>query len=272
MTMIFQDVSDIQIPQGEVIKIHETNSGRILWEKKTDPPIIDGYPRFFFKINSASVGTVYYHSYFYTHYLENGDYIFLTTPEGMPVDFQKKAGVWSLTSLQHKFYNSHYSWLNNPLPLVNVGDTITAYYVNNETEFNNFTTQAHLVEDCSWSFLNDYSTAQNSGKAQYRIQNINYNGSPDFTPYYVPWYYYDEPFITFNTMTGSTISVKSLKTNFSDVISVMNSKASENPSYDKTTYPVIRGSISLIFTCPFINNAYNDGGLATNDYQVFVQR
>jgi hypothetical protein len=37
--MIFANVNDIAIPQGNVIKIHETISGRILWEKK--PPVIN---------------------------------------------------------------------------------------------------------------------------------------------------------------------------------------------------------------------------------------
>lgn len=32
--MNFADFSDIVIPQGNVIKIHETNSGKVLWEKK----------------------------------------------------------------------------------------------------------------------------------------------------------------------------------------------------------------------------------------------
>lgn len=31
--MIFDNVTDITIPQGNVVKIHETNSGRVLWEK-----------------------------------------------------------------------------------------------------------------------------------------------------------------------------------------------------------------------------------------------
>ena len=34
--MIFADVKDIVIPQGNVIKIHETASGRVLWEKKKE--------------------------------------------------------------------------------------------------------------------------------------------------------------------------------------------------------------------------------------------
>lgn len=32
--MIFANVNDIAIPEGNVIKIHETNGGRVLWEKK----------------------------------------------------------------------------------------------------------------------------------------------------------------------------------------------------------------------------------------------
>ena len=32
--MIFANVNDISIPQGNVIKIQETDSGRVLWEKK----------------------------------------------------------------------------------------------------------------------------------------------------------------------------------------------------------------------------------------------
>ena len=32
--MIFANVTDISIPQGNVVKIHETNSGRVLWLKK----------------------------------------------------------------------------------------------------------------------------------------------------------------------------------------------------------------------------------------------
>ena len=33
--MIFANVTDIKIPQGNVIKIHETVGGRVLWEKKS---------------------------------------------------------------------------------------------------------------------------------------------------------------------------------------------------------------------------------------------
>ena len=33
--MIFANVTDIAIPQGNVMKIHETNGGRVLWEKKS---------------------------------------------------------------------------------------------------------------------------------------------------------------------------------------------------------------------------------------------
>ena len=32
--MNFADVTDITIPQGDLIKIHETDTGRVLWEKK----------------------------------------------------------------------------------------------------------------------------------------------------------------------------------------------------------------------------------------------
>jgi len=34
--MNFANVKDIVIPQGNVIKIHETNSGRVLWEKEQE--------------------------------------------------------------------------------------------------------------------------------------------------------------------------------------------------------------------------------------------
>ena len=37
--MDFANVTDISIPEGNVIKIHETNSGRVLWEKKSTPTI-----------------------------------------------------------------------------------------------------------------------------------------------------------------------------------------------------------------------------------------
>ena len=36
MSVNFTNVTDITIPQGNVIKIHETNTGRVLWEKKSD--------------------------------------------------------------------------------------------------------------------------------------------------------------------------------------------------------------------------------------------
>lgn len=35
MSVNFANVTDITIPQGNVIKIHETNTGRVLWEKKS---------------------------------------------------------------------------------------------------------------------------------------------------------------------------------------------------------------------------------------------
>ncbi|MBR0034477.1 MAG: hypothetical protein IJP54_02265 [Synergistaceae bacterium] len=35
MSVEFANVTDITIPQGEVTKIEETSTGRVLWEKKS---------------------------------------------------------------------------------------------------------------------------------------------------------------------------------------------------------------------------------------------
>ena len=45
--MIFQDITDIKIPQGNVVKIHETNSGRVLWQKKSTTPPTPSDKRYF---------------------------------------------------------------------------------------------------------------------------------------------------------------------------------------------------------------------------------
>ena len=48
--MNFAGVTDIVIPQGEVIKIHETATGRVLWEKASG---IEINPHWY-KINSSA--------------------------------------------------------------------------------------------------------------------------------------------------------------------------------------------------------------------------
>ncbi|MBR0253637.1 MAG: hypothetical protein IJQ57_09840, partial [Synergistaceae bacterium] len=35
MAVSFASVTDVKIPQGNVVKIHEAGSGRVLWQKNT---------------------------------------------------------------------------------------------------------------------------------------------------------------------------------------------------------------------------------------------
>ena len=132
--MNFANVTDISIPEGNVIKIHETNSGRVLWQKMN---VFDNkYPKLIIELKTVT-GEKYYRAY-YKHIATNGkQYIENTELPNIFPAFTTLAAN-DLTVLQFEKLK------------VSVGDEFTAYYANNAVELINFPNNAHLVNDAVW--------------------------------------------------------------------------------------------------------------------------
>lgn len=125
--MIFANVTDIKISQGNVIKIHETNSRRVLWEKKDTPQIPvfeEGYPKIGVLIETSNYGNVW-----------AGD-------SGILTPYINK---WALREILVGWGDSGYSYA---YPVT--GAICTPYYFYNSTEAADPTNKGHLITDAKW--------------------------------------------------------------------------------------------------------------------------
>lgn len=120
--MEFKNVTDIQAHFGEVIKIQETSTGKILWEKVV---VEAGYPKMIIA-QKRTEGTIYYSN---------------SAPSSLLRNLQ-----WSVNDLALS--------TGGIGPKSAVGDVLTAYYVNNSSELASFPSSGHLITDAVWSFNN----------------------------------------------------------------------------------------------------------------------
>ena len=93
----------------------------MLWEKKKAPVVETGYPKLIVAIKRTN-GQTYYSE---------------AAPMTLPHELS-----WAVNDLcAEKFYFTR----------ANVGDALTAYYVNNSTELSSFPSSGHTVTDAVWS-------------------------------------------------------------------------------------------------------------------------
>ena len=132
MALEFKNITDIVIPQGSLIKIHETVSGRILWQKKTSPA--GDYPKTFVYLNMNCC-----QGYIFPFYK---DKTFGTVMDWVPSGMSKQAVAYYVRQPE----NIGQAVSN----LVRVGDKFTAYYVDNANDESNLPSTAKEVPNCSW--------------------------------------------------------------------------------------------------------------------------
>ena len=164
--MEFINVTDVTIPEGNVTRITETDSGRVLWEREV---FEEGYPRFV-TTYKCSDGTLW-----------RSDFFSANNDSGYQIYGKNKIHIIPLTDLvyqyylarsyKHRYWNAMYyhtfaSYTSDNisthiLPKVaSVGDEITSLCVKNNSEQDNWGTQAHSCY--SLSFGNSLSISSPS--------------------------------------------------------------------------------------------------------------
>lgn len=142
--MIFANVKDIKIPEGNIKKIHEKDTGRVLWEKKTSPTYEAGYPKVGVLIQTSDYGNVW-----------AGD-------SGIVTPYINK---WAHNGTILTWANSEYSYQ------IKNGNILTAYGFYNSSE-----TEGHLITDAVWSYSDFYCyprTGGNIGPVYYVMDDEN---------------------------------------------------------------------------------------------------
>ena len=102
----------------------------MLWEKKKAPVVEAGYPKLIVAIKRTNGQT---------YFVGNVPY---TAGEDYPMTLPYES-LWGINDLIVEKFPTSYT-------RANVGDILTAYYVNNSTELWGFPSSAHLVTDAVW--------------------------------------------------------------------------------------------------------------------------
>ena len=225
MSVTFANVSAITIPQGDVTKITETITGKVLWEKVQ---VDVGYPRMYVGGYSTEKNSTQYCT------MVNGtsyhdSYITAQTP------------YWNLTSLMLSAFSS--------FPRLKVGDTFTAYYVNNGTERTNWSTQSHLVTDAAWSFSN--ITLQGTNMSNKHTSSVFTLTNSTFP-------------VTLSSTSGSSVKIASIKSSLSEYVNTFENlpvtTSTVSSYYPKSEYPYIYMSFHLKATSQAL------GGIMVDDH------
>ena len=222
--MIFANVTDISIPQGNVIKIQETLGGRIPWQKYI---IENGYPRMFIEQKSADDGNSYYTNTW------NKDNLSMAHN-----GFALRESQWRVNDLIE--FGAH------PLTL-KVNSTFTAYYVNNSQELNNYQTAAKKVSDAVWKI------------EPVRIVPAYANSSVNPYAPNIAYVELDSPFFTLSPAKGSSAKVTSVKNNFNEYLTFF-----ESTDLGKTSpkvvpyYPNIQGYTKINVSSASLGISFNE--------------
>lgn len=160
--MIFANIKNIVIPEGNVKKIHEKDTGRVLWEKKTSPTYEAGYPKVGVLIQTSDYGNVW-----------AGD-------SGILTPYINK---WALKSDLVGWGGSGYSYA-----YPTGGAICTPYCFYNSAELSDPINKGHLITDAKWSNseIRFYPrTGGMTGPDYYVTRSevvVRYANSPNFPP------------------------------------------------------------------------------------------
>lgn len=148
MAVSFASVTDVKIPQGNVVKIHEASSGRVIWQKNSI--VFDGeYPKIIILLTKAN-GTKYASSgYRYTTSLKSYTSIDDGTIVSLPNCSSMEVSPYYFLNYENgKFVLDRTD--SSSLGMIEIGDEFSAYYINNSSELVNFPSKAHLITDAVW--------------------------------------------------------------------------------------------------------------------------
>ena len=206
MAIEFKNVTDISTPQGNLIKIHETASGRVLWEKKD---------------NSSPV--------MFVSYINNGTYYYSPpfTKDGMLLNFGS-INRGSLSTINYTTPD-----LN---PICYVGAPLKAVYCKSKKDFREFTQSYNRnlllpVTDAEWVYgslaygasYGNHVFTKNTVLFKIYASEDGYDGIVRSMP----------NFVKLSSYQGSDVQISWIEGDFSSYISAFN-----NDSYVKANWPL----------------------------------
>ena len=232
--MIFSDVDSISIPQGNVAKIHETNGGRILWQKGK---IYDS-PRYFIHINNGNKTSQWGSSY--------------------SVSPSSKANITvvSCLSVRSALVKSGTAILFPNLEEVLFGDKFTACYVTRESEEENIPDSAKKLPDAVWtlSSLNicAMTLAQTSMQGYALTSALSNTYGLFVTTTNRP--------VSFSSLSGEVITVNSVASNLSTYITLYENNSGNSLYKSKSSAPYLYGNFVLSYKSTTLNSIVNGNG------------
>ena len=154
--MNFANVTGITIPEGNVVKIHETNSGHVVWQKE-DFPIV-GQTSVAILLTKAD-GTKYM----------SRAHIFGNRGVGFVYAYDTAAD-YALSRYTFPIFGDYQytcKWESSgESSNIQIGDTFELYYAKTLDELDDFPNKAHLVDDARWMFTSTdggYSRIEKEG-------------------------------------------------------------------------------------------------------------
>jgi len=177
-----------------------------------------GYPRNFIcaelnnSVNFTSRGYYYY----------NGGYVDVGSPSNLAIN---------TVCINSSVNTSGQQLTSNN---ISAGNKFTACYVTNNTEASNAPTTTKKLTDASWSMSDFYLQAVSTLSQQGYWVNSGIKLA-------------DRP-ITFSSMSGSSITVSSVRSDMSYYTTLYESYSSDSNYRSKTSYPYLYGSFYLSYT------------------------
>ena len=222
MSVTFANVSAVNIPQGDVSKITETTSGRVLWEKQAT-----GYPRYFM-LAETTIGK--FATVFRNYYAPPTYFASYSPPSGITQTSSLGVNSVLLTptgAIQTSTYLS-------------TGNKFTACYVTSSSDETNIPTTAKKLTDAKWKVTRLRLRACTQGQA-YTAQGYDVSSSIgiDLPASQIP--------ITFSGTSGTSISITSI-TSPASYRSIYEGYSGDSRYLSKTTAPYLYGAFGLGYT------------------------
>lgn len=252
--MDFSQVTEVRIPQGDVSRITETSSGRVLWEKGK----VYANARSFMYIQRGHKATSFIEYYAQT----KGYSIYGSSDSRLTI-------VSNLVMGSAAVYvpGSSSSYQVVSINEVMAGDTLTACYVRKESEEANIPTSAQKMTDAEWRMTNlSLYAMQTTGLAMqgYYLGPL-YNDSKGRYNLKVTV----SPPITLSSSTGATTQITKI-TDISSYKGVYEGYRGYSGYLEKAEAPYLYGSFQLSCTSSNFNRMVGGATSPANDNIVTI--
>lgn len=229
MSVTFANVSAVNIPQGDVTKITETSTGRILWQKPSGD-----YPLCFIcaETSRGNFTTTA------AKYVGSG-YTTVSRPTNLSVN----------TVAVNSYIDS--GGFQRSGSYVSSGNKFSACYVTNSSEASNVPTSAKTLSDATWAISDFYLIPLSSYTLQGQfIQSTNVGGK---SIQGIKLSTSQRP-VSFSSLSGGTITASSVASNIDNYNTIYESYSGDSRYVSVSAAPYLYGSFQLSYTSETYRN------------------